>query len=769
MRAALLVLLAGATRGFLRPPPRRMTSPMRAGELFDGAEALVADQIAAIAPQLASASATAAELAALPGAKAAAAAGAGAGAMALAGYQLFSRFEAESPPDDPLGADGRYAPDAAALYFARRPAETLQRALAIAGRAGGLGGALLLDFLSGSLETNEAERAAALTDALVDLGPTFIKVGQALSIRSDLLRPAYCDALTTLQDACPPFDDAEAKRVIAKELGAPLGSLFEDIGAAPIASASLGQVYVARANVEGETTKVAVKVQRPGVTETIALDLHLLRVAAGPLRAAFNLNTDLVGIVDAWGVRFVDELDYEREAGHARQFSTSIAETPLSGAVFAPEPLSQLTTRKVLTTTWVEGKRLDHVADASAEGEARRRKKVAALCGVAMNAYLTMMLETGVLHADPHPGNLIVEDDTGKLAILDWGLVTEMDPELRIAYIEHIAHLVAKDYASVPADLVALGFVPEGYEEAIAGSDAVEVLSDVYTQFAGGGGAAKIDVPEVLGEMRALANRQGNLFRLPPYFAYIARAFSVLEGIGLRNDPDYAIVGECLPYISQRLLSDPSPRVAKALETFVYGAEAHEEDPAPRRMDADRLSYLVDGLQSYTAAESAAQHLEDTSDVADDALEIARKVADLLLVDAGDATPLQSIVEAELAKALGAAARASFARARDSQMGTIAMTAVDPFGILDPLLKSRLVAPDRQDRLQLATLSRVAGKAGGELGTAVEALAALDADAQRDALAELGDLLWKNRAGASKAARRVAANLLEQGVERVAP
>ena len=245
----------------------------------------------------------------------------------------------------------------------------------------------------------------------------------------------YCDALTTLQDACPPFDDAEAKRVIAKELGAPLGSLFEDIGAAPIASASLGQVYVARANVEGETTKVAVKVQRPGVTETIALDLHLLRVAAGPLRAAFNLNTDLVGIVDAWGVRFVDELDYEREAGHARQFSTSIAETPLSGAVFAPEPLSQLTTRKVLTTTWVEGKRLDHVADASAEGEARRRKKVAALCGVAMNAYLTMMLETGVLHADPHPGNLIVEDDTGKLAILDWGLVTEMDPELRIARV----------------------------------------------------------------------------------------------------------------------------------------------------------------------------------------------------------------------------------------------------------------------------------------------------------------------------------------------
>jgi predicted unusual protein kinase regulating ubiquinone biosynthesis (AarF/ABC1/UbiB family) len=136
-----------------------------------------------------------------------------------------------------------------------------------------------------------------------------------------------------------------------------------------------------------------------------------------------------------------------------------------------------------------------------------------------------------------------------------------LDPSLRIAYIEHIAHLVAKDYASVPADLVALGFVPAGLEEAIKSSDAVEVLTDVYAQFAGGGGAAKIDVAEVLASLKSLADRQGNIFQLPPYFAYIARAFSVLEGIGLTNDPDYAIVKECLPYISQRLLSDTDPRV----------------------------------------------------------------------------------------------------------------------------------------------------------------------------------------------------------------
>jgi len=120
------------------------------------------------------------------------------------------------------------------------------------------------------------------------------------------------------------------------------------------------------------------------VSETIALDLHLLRITAGPLRALFRLNTDIVGLVDAWGVRFVDELDYTREAANARQFSESVALTPLAGAVFAPEPLERLTSTRVLTTAWVEGNRLDALVS---EDEALRRKRVAALCGVAMNAY----------------------------------------------------------------------------------------------------------------------------------------------------------------------------------------------------------------------------------------------------------------------------------------------------------------------------------------------------------------------------------------------
>ncbi len=413
-----------------------------------------------------------------------AAAGAAAGAMAVSGAAVLRSFERDAPVESPLSSDGRYDPQAADAYFGRRPVQTLRRGAEIAGRAAGLGAAILLDVATDSVKENEKQRATAVVDALVELGPTFVKVGQALSIRSDLLSEAYCEALTTLQDACPPFDDQEARNVIADEVGA---DAFTDLSSSVIASASLGQVYVGHVLRDDEKVKVAVKVQRPGVAETIALDLHLLRLGAGPLKALFQANTDLVGLVDTWGVRFVDELDYVREAGHAVDFSRAIAETPLSGAVFAPEPLEHLTSRKVLTTTWVEGQRLDYVADATAEGELRRKRRVSQLCGVAMNSYLTMMLETGILHADPHPGNLIVEESTGRLAILDWGLVTEMDPDLRLSYIEHIAHLVAKDYGKVPNDLVKLGFVPEGYEEAIESSDAVAVLTDVYTQFAGGG------------------------------------------------------------------------------------------------------------------------------------------------------------------------------------------------------------------------------------------------------------------------------------------
>ena len=436
---------------------------------------------------------------------------------------------------NPYSTNGRYNAKDAVKYFSARPLTVAKRALTIASLSSGFGVSLLLDLLQGEMEPRSRERASQLVGVLTRLGPTFIKIGQSLSIRSDLLSPAYLEGLAELQDRVPAFSSDEAYAILSAELGRPVSAVFEELSPDPVAAASLGQVYRGklRAGVAGPSkVEVAVKVQRPGITESVALDMYLIRSFGPVLKAVFNLQTDVVGTVDLWGAGFVDELDYSLEATNGQRFTESIAKTPLGGTVFAPPVVPDLSTRRVLTTEWVVGERLELSSAADIER----------LCSICMNTYLTMLLETGMLHADPHPGNLLRTPD-GRLCILDWGLVTEIRPDIQMCFIEHVAHLTSRDYAKVPADLVALGFVPPGREEAIQATDAVEVLSEVYSQFAGGGGAAKIDVGSVVGQLKALSDKYGNLFQLPPYFAYIARAFGVLEGIGLTNNPDY---GACL-------------------------------------------------------------------------------------------------------------------------------------------------------------------------------------------------------------------------------
>ena len=219
------------------------------------------------------------------------------------------------------------------------------------------------------------------------IGPTAIKVGQALSVRPDLIPPEYSNALSSLQDRVPPFPASEAKQMIQEQLGS-TSSKFIDINLdQPVASASIGQVYKATAKLSnGKEQEVAVKIQRPDVMAEIALDLHIVREFAPTYQKITRSSTDLQSLANEWGRGFIGELTYIEEAKATKTFNEEMVKRNLV-AITAPNVVDELSTDRVLTTEWVTGTRLDE----STAGDVPR------LCGLALNAYLVMLLEIGTL------------------------------------------------------------------------------------------------------------------------------------------------------------------------------------------------------------------------------------------------------------------------------------------------------------------------------------------------------------------------------------
>ncbi|GFR43298.1 hypothetical protein Agub_g4364, partial [Astrephomene gubernaculifera] len=213
----------------------------------------------------------------------------------------------------------------------------------------------------------------------------------------------------------------------------------------------------------------------------------------------------------------------------------------------------------VLVTEWVEGEKLSDSASPD----------VRALCSTLLSAYLVQLLGTGLLHADPHPGNLMRTRD-GKICVLDFGLMTEVTPEQRLGLLEFIAHLTTQDWPRLACDLQTLGFIPPHVDPRQA--ELVEPLGRVMGQLSGGGGATRVNIDKVMGDLQTLGKHYP--IQVPPFFALILRAFSVIEGIALRVDPAYSIVADCLPYLATRLLEDDSPRVRALLRDILYGSSS---------------------------------------------------------------------------------------------------------------------------------------------------------------------------------------------------
>lgn len=399
---------------------------------------------------------------------------------------------------------------------------------------------------------NERRRAVQLRELLTKLGPAYIKIGQALSTRPDLVPPTYLEELTRLQDQLPAFPNEIAYQFIEEELGAPPTEIYAELSPQPIAAASLGQVYKGKLKTGEE---VAIKVQRPDLRERITIDLYILRNLAGWVqRKVKRVRSDLVGILDELGDRIFEEMDYIHEGENAERFFELYGHMK---DIYVPKIYWEYTNRRVLTMEWINGIKLTQPEKIAALGINARY-----LIEIGVQCSLRQLLEHGFFHADPHPGNLLATMD-GKLAYLDFGMMSEVKPPQRYGLIEAIVHVVNREFDSLAKDYVKLEFLsPE--------TDLTPIIPAFAKVFANAQGAsvADLNIKSITDDLSALMYEYP--FRVPPYYALIIRSLVTLEGIAIYIDPNFKVLSEAYPYVAKRLLTDPADELRTSLKELLF-------------------------------------------------------------------------------------------------------------------------------------------------------------------------------------------------------
>lgn len=446
----------------------------------------------------------------------------------------------------------KYDPDKLAAQLNKRWPQVYARAVRIAASLGGFIARVASDYALGQLDARMADRAVELRKLLSGLGPSFAKVGQALSARPDLLPQVYLEALSELQDRLPSFPNEIAWAVMEEELGRPVAEVYEQLSEQPVAAASLGQVYKGVLRETGEV--VAVKVQRPGIGESIAVDMLLLRRLMGAVDKNLpQVSQPLVPLVDEFASRLFQELDYVQEGKNAERFQALYGDIP---RVRTPKIYWQATKRRVLTMEWIEGVKLTNKAAMEAAG-----LSIVDFVDVGIECTLRQLLEHGYFHADPHPGNLLASPD-GSLVWLDFGMMSEAPGYARFAIMAHVVHLVNRDYKAMCKDYYTLQFMDPSIDTSPIAPALQAFFDDVLDA----------SVSEL--NFKAIVDGLGNVlfqypFRVPAYYALILRSLTVLEGLALQADPQYKLLGRAYPYIAKRLLTDPAPELRASFEDLI--------------------------------------------------------------------------------------------------------------------------------------------------------------------------------------------------------
>ncbi|CAL6412780.1 unnamed protein product [Bathycoccus prasinos] len=463
-------------------------------------------------------------------------------------------------------------------------------------------------------------RAKLLREALSKLGPVFVKGGQTLSQRPDLIGEEAADALKSLQQENEPFEDAIAFQTVVEDLGhlGPLAEnhpfqgydptlkpLFKSFGTSPIAAASLGQVYKAET---WEGDRVAVKVQRPNVRKQVALDWTCWSLSLSALRRLWRSTNDLSVIADEVGSGVWQELDYISEANHADEFNRR---HNWLGFVRAPKWFPKYTgpagKARVLTTEWIEGA---HIADLPQE-------KKLVMAQMAVEACVAQLVYTGFVHADPHEGNMMLDISDDSLVFLDFGLMAEVDGKIMEGFAKGIQSMISGDWRQLALVFQEVGFTPEVFEKRNP-DDALrkkvpyvectldEIALAIKDQLESEAGGRSRFGALATGLARLSATYH---FLTPPYIILLIRTFLTLEGIAAKADPNFNIYEAALPYAIRRAMAPATPDGFESMRrAWLTDANA---------LNMDRLKEFLGGDddESADSAKESASGRDGGSDV----------------------------------------------------------------------------------------------------------------------------------------------------------
>ncbi|WP_018257685.1 AarF/UbiB family protein [Halomicrobium katesii] len=375
-------------------------------------------------------------------------------------------------------------------------------------------------------------RAGRLLDSLLTLGPTFIKLGQLLSTRPDVLPPEYIDEFAQLQDRVPPAPWDEARTVLEDELG-PVDEAFDDFEDEAISGASLGQVY--RAEVDGDA--VAVKIRRPGIEDLVEADLRAIRWSlpilmyfVGETRS-FSLET----LADEFSKTIREEMDYGREAEMLTEIRGNFAD---NDRIRIPGVVETHSTNRVLTMEYLPGTKINDVEELDELSVDRTR-----LAETLQRSYLQMIIDDGVFHADPHPGNLAVQSD-GTLVFYDFGMSGRVDPFVQDRIVDFYAAVASQDIDAILDALIEMGTLSPEADRQVMGEVMELAIAD-----ARGEDLEQYRVQQIIQQVEDTIYEFP--LRLPANLALVLRVATVVEGVCVTLDPDFDFITVATEYLRE--------------------------------------------------------------------------------------------------------------------------------------------------------------------------------------------------------------------------